>query len=381
MADKAVGSYLYELKPYIDTQAWKKASGDISKAIKSSNISTDEWKEKKDSFKKQLEEAGKLQSKIESLVKMQKSLEGSSNPVDKERYNAINQMLNGDGKRTKGLLGDKKELLSSIRESQIELEAQEGNVGSKLNMQQMMSGFASKISAVSGSLTAFYSTLKKAITGSMELVEKQAEVANKLNATGAFGNMSTRDMMARYGVNSTRANAMSSALSMMGLSESDIGRMNSAQKKMYDELIDYYEQGMNKIDSTKLKEYYAILDEYQEKQAKWKIDLQTTILKMFSESESFNKLTGSLENFFEKSIEFLELDAVQWFFDTFIEFLSSIVDTASSILGFFGSGSSSGTTNNTSNQSTNTYYIYGGNSSSNQDLARQIALEQTSAQR
>ena len=78
---------------------------------------------------------------------------------------------------------------------------------------------------------------------------------------------------------------------------------------------------------------------------------------------------------FEKSIQFLESDAVQWFLDTFIEFLSSLVDFGSWFLGLF-SGSGSTTTNNTNNSSTNTFYIYGSDYSSNSELARSIALKQ-----
>lgn len=372
MADKVTGSYLYELKPYVDKKKWLDATGDINSAIKSKSLTYDEWAGKKQQYAGQIKEIAKLKGEIESLEKMQEKLKNSTDEASKAQLSRIQNILAGkDGKG--GLYADLSTKMDSAASDKVLMDAQQGSVKGVAGAK--MAGFASSIAGATGKVIAFYEAMKKAITGAIELVDKQTELSNKLNAMGAFGNMGTRDFMARYGVSSTKANAMQNAMNLMGISESDLGRLNEAQREAYDELVDYYQQKMNSIDNTKLEEYYETLEEFQMAHAKWKMDLQTTFLKYLAESESFKKLTGSIGKFFEKSIQFLENETVQWFLDTFIEFLSALVDFGSWFLGLFSGGGGS-TTNNTSNSSTNTFYIYGSDYSSNSDLARSIALKQ-----
>lgn len=372
MADKVTGSYLYELKPYVDKKKWQDATGDINSAIKSKNISYDEWAGKKKQYAEQIKEIAQLKKEIESLEKMQEKLKNSTDDASKAQLARIMKLLNGENGKG-GLRSELASKVDSASDAKLRMDAQQGSVSGVAGAK--VAQFAGSIVAASGKVMAFYEAMKKAISGALDLVKKQTELSNKLNAMGAFGNMGTRDFMARYGVSSTQANAMQSAMSLMGISESDLGRLNAAQKKAYDELVNYYQQKINSIDNRKLEEYYDTLEKFQMSYAKWKIDLQTTFLKYLAESDSFKKLTGSLERFFEKSIQFLENDTVQWFLDTFIEFLSSLVDFGSWFLGLFP-GSGSTTTNNTSNSSTNTFYIYGSDYSSNSELARSIALKQ-----
>jgi hypothetical protein len=376
MAKNVLGSYLYELKPYINTSEWKKASGEIDKALKSSKISYDEFEGKRKAYADTLAQAQKVEAQL-NIVKEQ--IKHTTDATTLASLNKLQGSRAEEEHERTGLEGSLQSLLEKLNLQKADLitSAQMTEMPSNLSkISGGLSKFASGITAAYGATTSFVESIKKAINTSIEIANKAAEMSNKLNAFGAFGSMGTRDMMSRYGVSSTRANAMSTALAQMGLSESDIGRMTDKQRDAYDSLIQHFEDGIDRIDSTKLKEYYETMEDFQLAQAKWKMDLQNTILKIFAESDSFKKLTGSLANFFEKSIEFLESPIVQWFFDVFIEFLSSLVDFASWVLGIFGGGNSSTTTNN-NNNSRNTYYIYGSDYSSNNDLARSIALETT----
>lgn len=378
MADRVINSYLFELKPYIDKKKWKDASGEIDTAIKSTKLSKDEWAQKKREYAEQIKEISRLKGEIQALEKEAAKLEKSGNTV---AANKIKDMLQKfttgpDGKLTvEGKKTELAELTAKAQDSKIYMDAMAGNVEGT-SFATKMAGFASGVTAATGALTSLYNTMKKAITGAIELVDKQAELSNKLNAFGSFGNMGVRDTMSRFGVSSLRANAMQSVMSYMGISESDFGRMTDAQRKTYDELISYYENGINRIDTNKLKDYYDTMDKFQMNYIKFQMDLKSTLLKMFAESESFKKLTGSLERFFEKFIDFLETPIVQWFLDTFLEFLSSLVDIATDIFSIFPGGNRSTTNNTTNNSATNTYYIYGSDYASNSDLARSIALEQ-----
>lgn len=376
MANKVLGSYLYELKPYVDKKAWKKASGDIDESIKSSKISYDEWDKKRIAFENITEKAAKLKAMLDQVdIKLAKTSD--------EKTRSVLMKLRGataveEHERT-GLLGDLQTLIEKGRITKTEYEtyAPLVEMPSKLSkLSDGLSKFAGGITAAYGSVMSFVETEKKIINSGIELANKASNMANKLNAYGAYGSMSTRDMMARYGVSVVRANAMNISLAQLGLSESDIGRMSVRERKAYDSLIQHFEDGIARIDTDKLNEYYGITEKFQLSQSKWKIDIQNSILRLFAESNTFKNLTGSLEKFFDKSVQFLETPQVQWFFDVFIQFLSTLVDFASNFMGMFGISSNNiSTINNKNNNSRNTYYIYGSDYSSNTELARSIALE------
>ena len=258
-------------------------------------------------------------------------------------------------------------------------EFESGGTPGKLQiLSSKMGGFAGWLTKATGAIGGFYAALKKAIEGALDLIESQKESANKLNAMGAFGDMGTRDLMARYGVSSNRAVAMDTTLKLMGLSESDIGRMTKKQRDAYNELLNYYEAGLNRIDTDKLKEYYDTMEKFQISQAKWKMDLQTTMIKMAAESDGFKSLVGSAEKFFDNTIKFLNSPVVKWLFDTISYFLGEVMDIASDIVGLFGfGGSRPSTTNNVQSNATNNYYIYGSENSSSDEIAKKVALRQS----
>lgn len=381
MAERVMGSYLYELKPFIDKNKWKKASGEIDSAIKSTKISADEWKSKKREYAEQIKEISRLKGEIQALEKEADKLTKAGNKVAAAKINNMLIRFTTDHKGKvvqEGKRAELAELTEKAQTNKIYMDAMAGNVDIKSSLSSKLASFTSGITAASGAVMSYYNMMKKAITGAIELVEKNAEFSNKLNAMGSFGDMGTRGFMSRFGVSSLRANAMQTALESMGLIESDFGRMTDAQRKTYDELVRYYEQGISRIDTNKLKEYYDTMDEFQTNLIKFRMDIKSTLLKMFVESPAFKRLTGSLERFFEEFIDFLETPVVQWFLDTFLEFLSSLLDIASGFFGLFGGGGSTTNNNTTNNSSTNNYYIYGSDYSSNTELARSIALEQQS---
>ena len=375
MAEKIVESYLYELKPYVNTSAWRKASGDIDKALKSSSITYDEFAGKKNQYLETVKRMQQVQDQLKQVDKLISKASGDE-LARLNKFKGFRSYTNEDGVRIigEGLLGEFDELEQSAATQKIDLETSSQNISGKSKFAASLAKFSGSITQAAGKVTAFIGAMQKGIETALELADKASQMANKLNTSGGFMDMGTRDTMARYGVDAVTANAMTSALAQMGLSETDLGRMTEKQREVYDELINHFQSGIDKIDSDKLEEFYETMDEFQLAQSKWKMDLQNSILKLFAESDSFKKLTGSLEKFFDATINFLESPLVQWFFDTFIEFLTAIVDFASWFLNIFNPGGSSSTTNN-NNNSKNTYYIYGSDYASNDELARKIALE------
>lgn len=372
-----MGSYLYELKPYIDKRKWKEASGNIDAALKSSPATYNEWAKKKSEIVEQVKEISKMKRELEELDKLASKATGA----ELRRISSLRGYEYKDGMRVRygagGIWQEMSKKEEGVSNKQIELSALGGSMGAMGRLTGISQKVASGLTRFAGGLTAAIGVVKKVYATAMELADKAAQMSNKLNAYGKFADMGTRTTMSRYGISAVQANAMQNALSQLGLSESDFGRMTKAQRDAYDELVNYYQEGMDRIDPAKLEEFYGTMDEFQMSLAKWKMDLQVTILKLFTQSDSFKRLMGSVQQFFATTIEFLSSPVVQWFFDTFIELLNSILTFVNSVFGF-SSGSSSTTTNNTSTANNN-YYIYGSDYASNDDLARSIALKQSNS--
>lgn len=371
MAKKVIGEYLYALKPYVDTNAWRKASGSAEKMLKEGLVSQTDYTKQVAKQNKLLEQRQQLLRKITELEIISKG-GGERSGLAKKM---LGEKIESEGK-TIGLSGLYKEaddLASILETTSFETEV----MGKMVNTTGMgFAKFAGGLTKATGSVMTFIGVLQAAVEKTMEIVNKAADTSSRFHSTGAFGSMETRTTMSRYGVSATRAVAMTDVLNQMGLSPEDFGRMNKAQRETYDELIGYYESGIDRIDVDKLKDYHQTMDDFQIAQAKWKIGLQNAVLKIFAESDSLKNLTGSLEKFFDSTIKFLEAPAVQWFFDTFIAFLGELVDVASWLLdkvGWLLGGSSGSKTTN--NNATNTYYIYGGNNSS-ESIARSISQKQ-----
>lgn len=373
---KIMGEYLYEIKPYVNKDAWRKASGEVRQQMSGGTISSEDFRRKQQDLMNDGAELSQYKRKIAELEKMRDS--DKTSDEDKKRLTEMLGYKGDDDTPASGMYKELAKMEENFKQAGLETEAMGKMV--KNTAGTKMSAFSSKLSAGMAAIQAYTEAMKKAINAAIDLADKATVQANKFNATGAFGSMATRDMMTRYGVSSSRANAMSNALNALGMSESDIGRMSAAQRKAYDELISYYEKGMNKIDLKKLKDYYKTIEEYQMTMAKFKIDTQQAILKLFANSKAFEKMTGSIGNLMEGVVDLMEEPAVQVFFDVFIGFLQGLVEFASWFLKIFGSGkdTSPNSSSTTNNNNQNTYYIYGSDYRSNDELARSIALQQSS---
>lgn len=213
-----------------------------------------------------------------------------------------------------------------------------------------------------------------------EAIDKIANYSNQLNPIGAFGSQGQRDLMTRYGLSGTQALGFQNSLDALGMSESDIGRMTAEQRKVFNSLNKFWNEGIGKLDPDKLDRFTQSMSEYQEMQAKFQMGLQLTILKLVSESRAFDTFIGKIGDLMDATLEFLGSPVVQAVFDGLIDFLTTVVTILekamkliSNIPGF-GSPNPQTIVNNNGNTSTNsTYNIYGTDFHSNDELARQIS--------
>ena len=278
------------------------------------------------------------------------------------------------GNKEKGL--DSKAVVDAVADYAGAMKSA-GEAGS--NFGGMLNGAVGKVAAFSAGMQVAYKAVKAFVDQVSESVDKMAEYANKLDPLGAFGSSSQRALMTRYGMSGTEALGFGNVLEAMGMSESDIGKMTAEQREVFQSLMQFWNEGIGKLNPDALERYTDVMQEYQEIQAKYNMGLQMVVLKLVTNSDSFNKLVGTLGDFMDNTLNFLSSPIVQTVFNGLIDFLNTVFTILNAIMklisyipGFGGSGGSV-TTNNTTNNTNSTYNIYGMDFRSNDELARQIS--------
>ena len=362
----SANDYLFTIKPMFDTSELDKQIGNLRKQLRGKQTKSGK---SIDDLMGKLNIYDDVFTKIYDSVKNIEDILRTVNGKDYD-LNGINSGLS----RKEELLKKLQEMLGDVDDSDdYEGKSITQKIHSFIGKGGALEKFTGALTVASGTIISTAGAIKEGVEKAIELINTAAKNSNLLNPFSAYGSMSTRDTMARYGMSVTEARGHTIALGLMRLSESDIGRMSAAQRKEYEALMQYYQEGLSRIDPQKLKDYFDELEEFQMATSRFKLDLQNSILKLFAESDAFKRLTGSVEDLFENIIDFMDSDTVKFFFDTFIGFLESLTDFASWFFSLFG-GSSTNTTNNntTNNSSNNVYYIYGSDSRNNRELARDI---------
>ena len=132
--------------------------------------------------------------------------------------------------------------------------------------------------------------------------------------------------MTRYGMTGSEALGFSSTLSALKMSENDIGKMTSEQRRGFLSLYRvFWNEGMGKLDPDALDRYTQSMSELQEIQAKFQMGLEQTILKLITSSPKFQEFVGSVGDLLESTLEFFQSPIVQAVFDGLIDFLTTVV--------------------------------------------------------
>lgn len=235
-----------------------------------------------------------------------------------------------------------------------------------------------KVSKFAAGMSAAEMVIKSFVNKVGEALDNFSNYSNQLNPLGAFGNQNQRNLMSRYGMTGTQALGFANVLDEMGMSESDIGKMTDEQRRVFNSLNEFWNEGIGKIDPEKLESFNKTMAEYQEIQAKFQMGLQMTIMKMVAESPRFEKMVGKAEDFMDSTLEFLGSPMVQNVFDGLISFLTTavtILENAMRLISILpGFGSKGDTITNNTTNSNSTYNIYGSDFKSNDELARQISF-------
>lgn len=371
MADK----YLMKVGIDLDQAQLDKVTGTISDQLsemgKISDDFIDSALETAKKYNEELDKQRKIVADIEERLK-----KGNIDP-------ATRQLLEQTKKKSEDIIkdytyGNKDKGLESkaVVDAVADYAGSMKSAGSKLK--DAGSAAVSGISKFSAGISAAQMVISQFVDKIGEALDKFANYSNQLNPLGAFGSQSQRDLMSRYGMTGTQALGFQNTLDAMGMSESDIGKMTAEQQKTFKALNDFWNEGIGKLDPDKLEQYTKTMSEYQEMQAKFQMGLQMTILKLVSESATFERFIGKIGDLMDATLEFLGSPIVQAVFDGLIDFLTTVVTILEKAMRLiskipgFGSAAPNVTTNNTTN-SNSTFNIYGNDFHSNDELARQLS--------
>lgn len=344
VSSSKVKEYLYKLTPLIDTQKWEKATSFLD----------DKLNKKQKEYNKALEHEAFLQKQLITLEEKRKNLiMTKADLLTKQKY------LGGEGENPEldALIEDYTKQIETTTNTM-------GNVQAGLNalsaetssagdaMTKTTKVFENSGVAITNLVGLFSNSMKKAI----EILDKGSEIGNKfVSSQSMFVDEDVKSKMAKYGVGSTTAQSIIAVQEQLGIDESDYATMTEGQKRLFDDLMQYYQEGLDSIDAEKLEKFNDATQKYQAMVAKFNLSLDMAITKIFAESEALPELLDTLGMFMDTVVDLLSSDAAQFAFDTFINFISTILKILSAPMKLFGGGGNN-TTTNTTNNTTNNYY-------------------------
>lgn len=369
MADK----YLMKVGIDFNHAEFDKLSGKISDQLSSMGKVSDEFidsaLEKAKEYKRIIEQQQKIVKSIDRKLSSNKLNDGTRKVLEDTREKSLQTIKDYT-------YGSKEKKLDSkwVVDSMAQYAEANKTFASKLN--ETGTSVILGISKVAAGFNAAKMAIDLFIGGIMGSLKKFSDYANKLDPLGAFGSQSQRDVMTRYGMTGSEALGFSSTLSALKMSENDIGKMTSEQRRVFESLQSFWNEGMGKLDPDALDRYTQSMSELQEIQAKFQMGLEQTVLKLITSSPKFQEFVGSVGDLLESTLEFFQSPIVQAVFDGLIDFLTTVVTILERALNFagklFGSNSLGSNVSTTNNVNSN-FNIYGNSYQSNDELARQIS--------
>ena len=369
MADK----YLMKVGIDFNHAEFDKLSGKISDQLSSMGKVSDEFidsaLEKAKEYKRIIEQQEKIVKSIDRKLSSNKLNDGTRKVLEDTREKSLQTIKDYTyGSKEKNL--DSKWVVDSMAQY---AEANK-TFASKLN--ETGTSAILGISKVAAGFNAAKKAIDLFIDSIMGSLKRFSDYANKLDPLGAFGSQSQRGVMTRYGMTGSEALGFSSTLSALKMSENDIGKMTSEQRRVFESLQSFWNEGMGKLDPDALDRYTQSMSELQEIQAKFQMGLEQTILKLITNSPKFQEFVGSAGDLLESTLEFFQSPIVQAVFDGLIDFLTTVVTILERAMNFagklFGSNSLGSNVSTTNNVNSN-FNIYGNSYQSNDELARQIS--------
>ena len=324
-----VKEYLYSLKPFVDNALWNKATEGIKSKLENSSKKRNAYLEKEKQIQKEISEL----------------LEKRSITEDKKKF------LESKGISTTKINNTLAEL--DLEEQKLNLDKE--FVSKMLTNSDTMGKIVGNMSNVASSAGMLINIFEKSLEKAQEILDKSTEVSNKfVSGSSAFVDTDVKNKMLSFGVDSMTAQSMLAAEGALGIDASDYATLTEGQRKAFDELMSYYQEGLSELNSEELEEYNKAMQEYQLSMAKFDMEIELAFMKLFSNSDTLLELGDTVSEFFNSIVGLLSSDAAQFAFDTFVSFLNSIISIIGLPLKLLGGAFGGNTTNNNHNE-TNIY--------------------------
>ena len=236
------------------------------------------------------------------------------------------------------------------------------------------------LSTASIFLGVFVASVKTASNAAKELSNAMSEVSNRyITNESIFFNEDIRDIMAKFGIDSSTAQAMQAAMDALNIDIEDFAKLPEGTRKAFDDLMKHYQDGINSLDTNKLDRFNEVVQQYQLRKVKFEMDLQLIYMKLLTQSDALPNLLETIGNALDSITTILDSDAFQVGFEILSGLINGILEFATAPLNLigklFGEGNSSNVVNNNNTANTNTFNINGNYGTSSKQLAMDIAMQ------
>lgn len=167
-------------------------------------------------------------------------------------------------------------------------------------------GAIASFGKVNFALMAIFGVLKLIKDYTEKILDESTKLSNSLiSGSSSFVDKNTRSTMATFGVGSMTAMGINNALSLMGISRSDMATMTGGQMQFFAELMQQWTEGMSSIDKSAISEYNEYMQSFQKDIASIKLDAQIEFYKYLIENrETINTLLGNITRIFDLVMDF-----------------------------------------------------------------------------
>lgn len=247
------------------------------------------------------------------------------------------------------------------------------------NMQgldKQATSLSKNVASASIAFAALVAAISIAVESAKKLGDAASETSNKLpTQDSVFVDTGVRDIMGKFGVDSTTALGLSEVSSALNISLSDYSKLTQAQRKAFADLMEYYQEGIDSIDAGKLKSFNEAVQEYQLRVVKAQMEVKLAFTKLLAESDAVPRILDLVADSLESISDILASDAFQTGAEILFGIIEGILKFATAPIKLFGglaNAKERGNTTNTVNISTN---VNNNNKIDTEKLAVDIGLQ------
>ena len=383
---QVITEFLATISPSYNISQWESAGNNIG-----NKLNTVLGKVFLQGTNRQIQE---LEKRFEQLTKKRDLLARSIQKTSSERDSLLSQIsaidrdekLSDEEKAERKLplqdkLGNVESILSKQRNAQKGVLGELSETSTALdNANLKVANFGKGLTQSAGYMAIFVQAVKAAWEAAQKIAEEAVEFSNQfISQSSMFVDEDIRDLMAKFGISSEQAQSMNYASNALGIDLEEYSKLTEGQRKLFAELMQEYQEGLDSIDDQKLQRFNESVQEYQETTTKFQMKLQLSLYKILAESDAVPELLDTIGETLESITNIISSDAFQTAADIILGIINGILEFATAPLNFIGSlfgGNDSGSSSTTNNNSTtNNININNNNKISGQELALQLSMQ------